>query len=118
MPNLGLGAYCVTKYGVVALSECLRKDLRDTGIGVSVLCPMRVETNINENSFRMMRPGEALPEPGASGIQQSGDIKTADEVAQVVVDGVRKNQLYLLPHPESRGFVRNRFQRIDAAYES
>ena len=46
VPNVGLGPYCVAKYGVVALAEVLHRELRDDNIGVSVLCPMRVGTNI------------------------------------------------------------------------
>src|SRR5438874_674335 len=46
VPNIGLGPYCVAKYGVVALAEVLSRELRPHGIGVSVLCPMRVATNI------------------------------------------------------------------------
>ena len=42
VPNVGLGPYCVAKYGVVALAEVLYRELRPLGIGVSVLCPMRV----------------------------------------------------------------------------
>ena len=49
VPNVGLGPYCVTKYGVVALAEVLHKELRSDGIGVSVLCPMRVATNIGKS---------------------------------------------------------------------
>ncbi|MDB5480701.1 MAG: putative oxidoreductase [Caulobacteraceae bacterium] len=44
--NRDLGAYNVTKAAVVALAESLRKDVAKAGIGVSVLCPMRVATNI------------------------------------------------------------------------
>ena len=39
-------AYSMTKYAVVALSEGLRNELRDTAIGVSVLCPAAVQTQI------------------------------------------------------------------------
>jgi NAD(P)-dependent dehydrogenase (short-subunit alcohol dehydrogenase family) len=39
-------AYNVTKYGVVALSEGLRMELAPRGIGVSVLCPGFIRTNI------------------------------------------------------------------------
>ena len=44
------GAYATSKFGVVALSEALSFDVKDAGIGVSVLCPAAVNTNIYPNS--------------------------------------------------------------------
>ena len=49
VPNRGLGPYCVAKYGVVALAEVLWRELREHQIGVSVLCPIRVGTNIGHS---------------------------------------------------------------------
>src|SRR3954469_14375605 len=49
VPNMGLGPYCVAKYGVVALAEVLQRELRPHEIGVSVLCPMRVGTHIGNS---------------------------------------------------------------------
>src|SRR5438045_2599073 len=63
VPNVGLGPYCVAKYGVVALAEVLHRELRPNNIGVSVLCPMRVSTNIG--SSERNRPAE-LGGPDAS----------------------------------------------------
>jgi NAD(P)-dependent dehydrogenase (short-subunit alcohol dehydrogenase family) len=54
--NRSLGPYSVSKAAVVSLAECLSKDLRDDGIGVSVLCPMRVTTKIDESHRN--RPAE------------------------------------------------------------
>src|SRR5713226_2190492 len=45
----GLGVYNTSKYAVVGLSETLQKDLKPHRIGVSVLCPMGVETRIRES---------------------------------------------------------------------
>jgi NAD(P)-dependent dehydrogenase (short-subunit alcohol dehydrogenase family) len=53
VPNAGLGAYGVAKYGVVALAETLAREVKDNGIGVSVLCPMVVETKLVANSERI-----------------------------------------------------------------
>ena len=39
-------AYNVSKYGVVALSEGLRRELAPRGFGVSVLCPGYIRTQI------------------------------------------------------------------------
>lgn len=42
----GSGPYCATKFAVVAISECLRQELQESNIGVSVLCPFIVDTPI------------------------------------------------------------------------
>ena len=122
--NDGLGVYCVTKYGVVALTECLYRDLRPHGIGASVLCPMRVHTNIDA-SARNRPPelggGEPVPEPNSAvaedGRPLAGNTLQPDDVAAMVVDAVRNRRLYVLTHPESRGFVQARFRRIDRTYD-
>ena len=122
VPNVGLGAYCVTKYGVVAMAEVLQKELRSEGIGVSVLCPMRVATNIGVSERN--RPAE-LGGPDASprvqdqsedNPDQAGRVLPVEDVAVDVVDAIKRNRLYIVPHEESRGFVRRRYERIDAAY--
>lgn len=123
VPNKGLGAYCVTKYGVVALSECLQKDLKPHGIGVSVLCPMIVRTNIR-NSARNRPPalggdGESRPvwteeeEENLVG----GTIDTP-EVAGRVLKAIRNDELYIITHATSREYVRRRFDRIDQSFEN
>src|SRR6201995_3193165 len=53
VPNAGLGAYGVAKYGVVGLAETLARELKGDNIGVSVLCPMVVETKLVSNSERI-----------------------------------------------------------------
>src|SRR5439155_716730 len=65
-----LGVYCASKFAVVGLTEALHRELRPHGIGVSVLCPMIVRTNINENSVRN-RPAE-LRNPGDPVVPPAG----------------------------------------------
>lgn len=122
VPNEGLGVYCVAKYGVVALSECLSRDLRPHGIGVSVLCPMILATNI-EHSERN-RPTE-LGGPQASRVRTPeeqanlrGRTLSPDVAAEKVVQAVKKGELYIHTHDEARAFIRRRFERIDRAFES
>src|SRR5947209_3582066 len=45
MPNVGLGAYRVAKYGVVGLAENLAREVRDDGIRVSAMCGARVQAH-------------------------------------------------------------------------
>jgi len=122
VPNQGLGVYCVAKYGVVALSECLYRDVSPHGIGVSVLCPMVLATNI-ESSERN-RPAQ-LGGPEASRArtpeeQQNlrGRTLPADVAAEKVVRAVKKGDLYIHTHEEARPFIRRRFERLDRAFES
>ncbi|HYZ99397.1 MAG TPA: SDR family NAD(P)-dependent oxidoreductase [Acidimicrobiales bacterium] len=129
VPNVGLGPYCVTKYGTVALAEVLQRELRPHRIGVSVLCPMRVETNIGTSARN--RPAElggpvtapaaqapptsapAASAAAAADAGLAGRVLPVDEVAADVVRAVTDGRLYILPHEESTQFVRRRFARIE-----
>ena len=120
VPNEGLGVYCVAKYGVVALSECLARDLRPHGIGVSVLCPMILETNIEKSERN--RPtelgGPAASRPRTSAEQQNlrGRTLSPDLAAEKVLRAVKAGELYIHTHEEARAFIRRRFERIDRAF--
>jgi NAD(P)-dependent dehydrogenase (short-subunit alcohol dehydrogenase family) len=115
-----LGIYCASKFAVVGLTESMARELSPHGIGVSVLCPMIVDTAINENSARM-RPSDlrndveapVLP-PAAS---MSGGVIAAPEVAQRVVRGIERGDLYILTHPEQREFLRRRAAKLDSMFE-
>ncbi|MGH9214226.1 MAG: SDR family NAD(P)-dependent oxidoreductase [Acidimicrobiales bacterium] len=120
VPNIGLGPYCVTKYGTVALAEVLSKELRPHGIGVSVLCPMRVETNIGSSERNRPEdlggPEATPPLPTLSEEEltaMAGRILPVEAVAADVVRAVKDGRLYVLPHAESLPFVRRRFDRIE-----
>lgn len=123
VPNVGLGPYCVSKYGVVALAEVLRRELRAHDIGVSVLCPMRVATNIGHSERN--RPDElggpeASPpvlDQGEDNQNLAGRVLDVEDVATQVVDAIVANRLYILPHEESRTPIRRRFERIDQTFE-
>jgi len=121
VPNIGLGPYCVAKYGVVALMEVLHRELREHGIGASVLCPMRVKTNIDA-SGRNRQVDYGGPETqNYSEVDESqlaGRQLDVAQVGQLVVDGIKRNRLYLFPHAESREFIQRRFKRIDQAFEA
>jgi NAD(P)-dependent dehydrogenase (short-subunit alcohol dehydrogenase family) len=121
VPNIGLGPYCVAKYGVVALMEVLHRELREHGIGTSVLCPMRVKTNIDASGRNRQRDyggPEKQSYPAVDESQMAGRLIDVAAVGQLVVDGIKRNRLYLFPHPESREFIQRRFKRIDQAFEA
>jgi NAD(P)-dependent dehydrogenase (short-subunit alcohol dehydrogenase family) len=122
VPNVGLGPYCVAKYGVVALAEVLHRELRADGIGVSVLCPMRVGTNIGQSQRnRQNRYGGAADSPPVGAQDEANDdlagrVLDVDDVARQVIAAIEANALYILPHVESRAFIQRRFERIDRTF--
>ncbi|MDH6119917.1 SDR family oxidoreductase [Kitasatospora sp. GAS204B] len=50
LPSKVLAAYATSKAAVLMLSDCLRAELADSGIGVSAICPGIVNTNITRTS--------------------------------------------------------------------
>jgi NAD(P)-dependent dehydrogenase (short-subunit alcohol dehydrogenase family) len=120
IPNVGLGPYCVAKYGVVALAETLSREVRANGIGVSVLCPMIVDTDLMANSERV-RSSDYGPASSASA-QELPTATTdpevrADDVARLTADAILANRLYILPHRAARGSIQRRFERIDRTFD-
>ncbi|MEQ8232446.1 MAG: SDR family NAD(P)-dependent oxidoreductase [Gammaproteobacteria bacterium] len=121
VPNRELGPYNVTKAAVVALAESLRKDVRHHGIGVSVLCPMRVVSNID---FSARNRPDALGGPTANRTYTDeeraaldGRLLDVDPVATLVLDAIRRNDLYIHTHREAREYFGKRAERVSAAFD-
>jgi NAD(P)-dependent dehydrogenase (short-subunit alcohol dehydrogenase family) len=114
-----LGIYSASKFAVVGLTEALHRELGPLGIGVSVLCPMIVDTQINENSARMrpreLRNAEDLPIPPAAAM--AGGTIAAPEVARRVARAIERGDLYIVTHPEQRAILRRRADKLDAMFE-
>src|SRR5437879_9378419 len=114
----GLGVYNTSKYAVVGLSETLQKDLRPHNIGVSVLCPMGVSTNIRTSERN--RPVDLQNPSGPEAndwFQLIGRYLPPEDVAGRVLRAVKANRLYVITHEEAREPLRRRFERMDRAFE-
>jgi len=118
-----LGTYSVTKAGVVAMSEALAWELRESGaqVGVTILAPGPVRTNLH-TSLRN-RPAE-LTDTRAVDIDLKQDTKvggeqrwiTADSVGPIVIDAIRRNALYATTHDFIADLVQMRMERILADF--
>lgn len=111
------GPYCVTKHGIVALSETLAQELefQRSQVGVTALCPGRIATRIYDGERN--RPGGRRAEPNDDARQWFEQGTHPDEVAGMVVDAILANKLWVLTHPELAPLVRMRFDRILAAIQ-
>jgi NAD(P)-dependent dehydrogenase (short-subunit alcohol dehydrogenase family) len=108
--------YCVTKFGVVGLCESLAAYVQDSGIGVSVVCPLLVSTNIFERSFSYAEEGQQ--EQNESMQQMIRDFfrnngLAPERVAEDVVNAVRNNTLYVFPHPELKDMIDQKWRDPD-----
>ena len=120
----GMGPYNASKHAVVSLSETLRADLALSGghVGVSVLCPGWVNTNITDadrNRPDELRNAEApvtlTPEQEVFRQALAQRLATGmdpSEVAAQVLEAVKADRFWILTHAEFETFVRPRFDEI------
>ncbi len=120
------GAYRATKYGVVAFSEGLRFELAPLGIGVSVLCPGFVRTDISK-SLERLPDRFAVPRPI---VKPSSDPTVNDAagervltgldplyVGELVRDGILGDWAYIFTDTEFEHEIEARFAGIKAGFD-
>jgi NAD(P)-dependent dehydrogenase (short-subunit alcohol dehydrogenase family) len=97
------GAYVAAKAGAIGLSESLLAEMQPFGVGVSVLCPGRVRTNL----LRENRP---------SHMSADGGLEPKALAAQVI-NAIRMNDIYVVTHPEYKSLVEQRWLRLLDAFD-
>jgi NAD(P)-dependent dehydrogenase (short-subunit alcohol dehydrogenase family) len=120
-----IGAYTASKYACVGYSEMLRAELAEQGIGVSVLCPGVVASNLMGTSAAN-RPG-VFGEQAAPRLTSQGGGKAAarladfampaEAVGPIVIRAIRANRFHVLTHPQTRPLVESRFQGMLADFD-
>jgi NAD(P)-dependent dehydrogenase (short-subunit alcohol dehydrogenase family) len=112
-----LAPYVATKFALVGLSESLRLELADSGIGVSVLCPGGVRTNL----WRTSRKARGLPDTETPPRDTSGQSAHAAmdplQVGRRVIDAILADEPYIVTHPEYRTVLTERHQRLIDSFE-
>ena len=116
----GAGTYGVSKHAVLALAESLNQDLisRNSKIGASVLCPGFVNTNITDSERN--RPQHLKvkdqPELDLQAMEMFNLLlkqgKEPSEIAEIVLNSIKENVFYILPHPAWDDNLRNHFEAI------
>ena len=95
---LGSGPYTVTKAAAVKLAEFISITHGEEGIKVSVLCPQGVNTAMA---------------PKSKGDGQTDGIIEPEALAEVVVETIKEERFYVLPHPEVKEYVRRKGEDVD-----
>ncbi|MBV7395292.1 SDR family NAD(P)-dependent oxidoreductase [Mameliella sediminis] len=99
LSQIGDAPYSASKHAAVSLAQSLAIEHGDAGINVSVVCPLYVATPLLGYSDDF----EARPE----------GVLTPEDVARVVLDGLRKGRFLILPHPEAAIFAQRRTADMD-----
>jgi len=123
----GSNAYNVSKYGVVALSEGLRSELAPRGIGVSVLCPGFIRTQIFNSTRNLPKRFEgavgAMPISGPSAARLNMVRERIAQgidphyVGELVREGVEKDWPYIFTDLEFEPLIEARFAAIKLGFD-
>jgi NAD(P)-dependent dehydrogenase (short-subunit alcohol dehydrogenase family) len=112
--------YVAAKAAVVTISETIRGELAQENIGVSVLCPGPIRTNIGELAknrppqFGVGDAFRAAEDAGATHVPFPSMMEPA-EVGALVLNAIRNDQLYVITHGEWRPAAAARHAALLAA---
>ena len=132
LPVPGLSVYNTSKFAVVGMSEVMRADLAAHDIGVSVLCPGVVSTNIFDSGRNRPRELQAQTDTASKVLQ--GDL-TEDEqqarlqalledaldpavVGDMVLHAIQTEEFYIFTHPGFAETVQARASEIDSSFDT
>jgi len=117
MASSGCTPYSAAKAAVNNLMECYHDALKPYGIGVTVLCPANIRSNIAEAVYT--RP-EHLKNTGYNVNDKTIDFLRSIhaqgmdpiELANHLKKGIENDQLYVIPYPGSQQMIENQFKKI------
>ena len=120
--NTNQGPYSMSKYAVLSLSEALEHELGGTNVGVSVLCPGPINTNIPRGARN--RPDHM----GGPQVRASNEATLAERLATTgldpmkvgerVVDAIRTRTFYAFVSAVPAEVITARHRRIEEALNS
>lgn len=118
-PSRGQGMYNTAKFALIGLGEALALDLEPEDIGVTLLCPGVVNTNITHSGqHRHAKYG------GATRLNEGHELGEAAQsgtdplvFGRWVVRAVQENRLFFLSHDADRPMVEDRHRRIENAFD-
>jgi len=118
-PGMNNGIYAGTKFAVVALSFAMQDAMAPHGIGVSVLCPAGVDTNI-------YRAGRVRPERFGGPFEREISATMAqllkqglspDQIGRYVLRAIQDNDFFIFTHPETREWVMEWHARVMKGFD-
>lgn len=99
LSQIGSAAYSVTKHAAVGFAESLAITHGESGIGVSVLCPQGVWTNMTRGQGDTPQAGDGMLQP--------------EDVAQSVVEALATERFLILPHAQVLEYMQRKTTDYD-----
>jgi NAD(P)-dependent dehydrogenase (short-subunit alcohol dehydrogenase family) len=121
-----IGIYVTSKFAVIGLMESLREELEGENVGVSIYCPGFVKSNLIESE--KMRPADLVnevakpstlpPTPEEEAMMRKFMAVGMDgvEAGRLVLEGLRRNDLYIFTHQEFEQPTRERMEALLASF--
>jgi NAD(P)-dependent dehydrogenase (short-subunit alcohol dehydrogenase family) len=113
--------YSTAKAALIGMCEALRGNLAEYNIGVSAFCPGPVATNIRETG--RLRPEKYRKDSGYTELEKqleqrpnSPNWMSIEECGERVLQGIRRNDLYIFTHREFKEGVAERMEAMLAAF--
>lgn len=115
--NSGAGIYSASKFAVHGISMAMRDALKDKGIGVSVLCPANIRSNIAESiktrPAHLSNSGYKVDEREIAALHEIyAQGMDPEELAGHVREAIGENRFYIIPYPEARPMLEAAFQQV------
>ncbi len=124
----GLSVYNTSKFAVVGMSEVMRLDLAAKGIGVSVLCPGVVNTNIFDSGRN--RPEDLTGDRDTASMLLSNPEDSAEDratriaelvasaldpalVGDMVLHAIQNDEFYIFTHPNIKDAMDERTTQMN-----
>jgi NAD(P)-dependent dehydrogenase (short-subunit alcohol dehydrogenase family) len=109
--------YCAAKAAVISLMESYNMGLKQYGIGVSVLCPANIRSNIAEATLtrpaHLAKTGYVVNEQTIASLRQiHSHGMDPEELARYTKAAMEANQLYIIPYPEEKERLEAHFADI------
>jgi len=115
--NSGSGIYSASKFAVHGITMAMRDALKDHGIGVSVLCPANIKSNIAESlstrPAKYAASGYAVDEREIAALREIySHGMEPEELAGHVKAAIEENRFYVIPYPEARPMLEAAFRQV------
>jgi NAD(P)-dependent dehydrogenase (short-subunit alcohol dehydrogenase family) len=116
-PHSGISA--ATQAAQVAMAETLRQELKDTRVGVSVLCTGPVNTGLIPNTIRYSKRVGVRVVVDGSHMRRLSEGQDADEVAGRVLGAIKKKRFWVFTQNDVReGFEDRAHEILAGIYDS